>query len=131
MFFKSFGSIIVAITLSVGTTAIAQTNNKKLAFHIQVGADAEGNSIVLDAGSVQGTEYTILQKQGDGLAKTTFRAACAEGRLFSEKSSIYNATGELITEQQTQQEISPQAGTPEANSMEIVCQTANNTLSSI
>ncbi|MBD2448276.1 hypothetical protein H6G76_14085 [Nostoc sp. FACHB-152] len=126
MFFKSFGSVIVAITLSVGSTAIGQTTNNKLAFHMQVGADHEGNPIVLDAGSVQGTQYTILEKQGDGIVKNTFRASCTEGRLFSEKSSVYNATGELIREQQIKQEISPQPGTPEANSMKIVCQSINN-----
>jgi len=126
MFLKSLGSVIIAITLSVGGTAIAQTTNSKLAFHLQVGADHEGNPIILDAGSVQGSEYTILQKQGNGIEKTTFRASCAEGKLFSEKSSVYNATGQLIKEQQTKQEISPQPGTPEANSMEIVCQAANN-----
>jgi hypothetical protein len=126
MFLKSFGSVIVAITLSVGGTAIAQTTNNKLAFHMQIGADNQGNPIILDAGSVQGSEYTILQKQGNNLEKTTFRASCAEGRLFSEKSSVYNATGQLIKEQQTKQEISPQPGTPEANSMEIVCHAANS-----
>jgi hypothetical protein len=126
MFFKSFGSVIVAITLSVGGTAIGQTTNIKLAFHMQVGTDHEGNPIVLDAGSVQGNQYTILEKQGNGIVKTTFRAACAEDRLFSEKSSVYNEAGELIREQQTKQEISPQPGTPEANSMKIVCQSINN-----
>jgi hypothetical protein len=129
MLFKSFGSVIVAITLSVGSAAIAQTSSQKLAFHMQVGADHEGNPIVLDASSVQGTQYTILQKQGDGLTKTTFRASCTEGRLFTEKSSVYNATGELISEQPTQQEISLQPGTPEANSMDIVCQAANHSAS--
>lgn len=129
MFSKSFGSVIVAITLSVGGTAIAQTTNNKLAFHMQVGADNEGNPIVLDAGSVQGNEYTILQKQGNGIEKTTFRASCAERRLFAEKSSVYNASGQLIREQQTKQEVSPKPGTPEANSMEIVCQAANHGIS--
>ncbi|WP_242072250.1 hypothetical protein [Nostoc sp. FACHB-110] len=117
---------MIAITLSVGGTAIAQTTNNQVAFHMQVGADNEGNPIVLDADSVQGSQYTILQKQGNGIEKTTFRAACSEGRLFTEKSSVYNASGQLIRERQTQKEISPQPGTPEANSMEIVCQAANN-----
>ncbi|MBD2441119.1 hypothetical protein H6G69_30805 [Nostoc sp. FACHB-110] len=126
MFYKSFGSVMIAITLSVGGTAIAQTTNNQVAFHMQVGADNEGNPIVLDADSVQGSQYTILQKQGNGIEKTTFRAACSEGRLFTEKSSVYNASGQLIRERQTQKEISPQPGTPEANSMEIVCQAANN-----
>ncbi|BAY18963.1 hypothetical protein NIES21_48220 [Anabaenopsis circularis NIES-21] len=126
MFLKSFSSVVVAVTLLVGNTAIAQTTNNQLAFHIQVGADHDGNPIILDAGSVQGSKYTILQKQGNGLTKTTFRASCTEGRLFSETSSIYSADGQLVTEKQTKQEITPQPGTPEANSMEIVCQTASN-----
>jgi hypothetical protein len=126
MFSKSFGSVIVAIALSVSSAAIAQTNNTKLAFHLQVGVDNDGNPIVLDAGSVQGNEYTILQKQGNGITKTTFRVACGEGRLFSEKSAFYNASGELMSEKQTKKEITLQPGTPEANSMEIVCQTPGN-----
>ncbi|WP_339383898.1 hypothetical protein [Fortiea sp. LEGE XX443] len=120
---------MVAITFLVSSTAIAQTNNNRLAFHVQVGSDDDGNPIILDAGSVQGSEYTILQKQGNGIAKTTFRAACGEGRLFSETSSVYNADGQLMSEKQTKQEITPQPGTPEANSMEIVCQTAKNDIS--
>lgn len=126
MFLKRFGSVLVAITLLTGSTAIAQTTNNRLAFHVQVGSDNDGNPIILDAGSVQGSDYTILQKQGNGITKTIFHAVCAEGRLFSEKSSLYNADGKLISEQQTKQEITPQQGTPEANSMEIVCQTVRN-----
>jgi hypothetical protein len=126
MFFKKFCSTVAALSLLVGGTAVAQTTNGQLAFHMQVGADNDGNPIILDAGSVQGSEYTILKKQGDGMAKTSFRADCGEGRLFSKGLSVYNATGELIKEDKTQQEISPQPGTPEANSMEIVCHTAGN-----
>ncbi|WP_228059009.1 hypothetical protein [Nostoc sp. LEGE 06077] len=114
------------MTLLVGNTALAQTTNEHLAFHVQVGSDNDGNPIILDAGSVQGSEYTILQKQGNGITKTTFRASCAEGRLFSQTSSLYSADGKLVSKKQTNQEITPQPGTPEANSMEIVCHTANN-----
>lgn len=124
MFLKQFGSVVVAITLLTGSTAIAQTTNNRLAFHVQVGSDNDGHPIILDAGSVKGSDYTILQKQGNRLTKTTFHAACAEGRLFWEKSSVYNVDGQLISEKQTKQEINPQPGTPEANSMEIVCQNA-------
>ncbi|MBD2300887.1 hypothetical protein H6G80_13710 [Nostoc sp. FACHB-87] len=125
MFLKSFGGVVVAMTLLVGNTAIAQTTDTQLAFHIQVGSDNDGNPIILDAGSVQGSEYTILQKQGNGVTKTTFRASCAEGRLFSETAANYSADGQLVSEKPTKQEITPQPGTPEANSMEIVCQSAS------
>jgi len=122
MFLKNLGCAVVVMTLLVGSTAIAQTTNKRLAFYVQVGSDNDGNPIILDADSVKGNQYTILQKQGDGLKQTTFRAACGERRLFSEKSALYNADKELISEKPTNQEITPQPGTPEANSMQIVCQ---------
>ncbi len=123
MFLKSFGSLVTVFALSLGSTAIAQASNSNL--YIQVGSDGNGEPIVLDLASIKGNEYILLQKHGNGKAQTTLRAACGQGRLFSNRLSVYTSAGQLIRDDQTKREIFPKPGTPEANAMEIVCRGAN------
>jgi hypothetical protein len=123
MFLKSFGSLVTVFALSLSSTAIAQTNNNNL--YIQVGSDRNGEPIVLDLASVKGNEYILLQKHGNGTAKSTLHAACSQRRLFSQRLSVYTSAGQLTRDDQTKREIFPKPGTPEANAMEIVCRGAN------
>lgn len=130
MFSKRLDSVVgigVAITVLFGSAAIAQTNDQS--FYIQVGTDRDKNPIVLDLASVQGSDYTLLEKHGNGIKKRNLHASCSEGRLFSKRFSLYASTGELTGEGNTEQEIFPQPGTPDAASMEIVCQVAQNSSS--
>ncbi|RCJ37899.1 hypothetical protein A6770_13995 [Nostoc minutum NIES-26] len=119
MFLKRFSGVVATIILSCGSTAIAQTTNNNL--YIQVGSDSNGEPIILDLASIKGTEYIILQKHDDGMAQTNLRASCGQHRLVSTRLSIYNSTGKLTRDDKTKREISLKLGTPEANSMEIVC----------
>ncbi|WGV25610.1 hypothetical protein [Halotia branconii] len=123
MFLKSFGSLVAVFALSLGSTAIAQTSHNNL--YIQVGSDGNGHPMALDLASIKGNEYTLVQKHSDGTAKRTLRAACGQRRLFSERLSIYTSVGKLTRDDQTKREIFPKPGTPEANSMEIVCRGRN------
>ncbi|BAZ47796.1 hypothetical protein NIES4103_04000 [Nostoc sp. NIES-4103] len=132
MFLKKFGGVVsvfavgigIAINLSFGSTAIAQTANSNL--YIQVGSDINGEPIILDLASVKGSEYTLLRKHGDGTAQTTLSASCVQHRLFSKRFSFYNSAGKLIRDDKAKREIVLKRGTPESNSMEIVCQAADS-----
>lgn len=107
------------IVLAFGSTAIAQTTPSNL--YVQVGSDNNGEPILLDLASIKETEYIILQKHGDGMAQTTLLASCDRHSLVSKRLSLYNSTGQLMRDDKNKREIVPKPGTPEANSMEIVC----------
>ncbi len=123
MFLKSFGSVVTVFALSLGSTAIAQTNNNNL--YIQVGSDVNGHPMALDLASVKENEYILVQKHGNGTLQTTFHAACGQRRLFSQRLSVYTSAGQLTRDDQAKREIFPKPGTPEANAMEIVCRGGN------
>ncbi|MDF2388442.1 hypothetical protein JMG10_43880, partial [Nostoc ellipsosporum NOK] len=130
MFLNKFASVVsvftagvgIAINLSLGSTAIAQTASN---LYIQVGSDINSEPIILDLASVKGSEYTLLRKHGDGTAQTTLSASCVQHRLFSKRFSFYNSAGKLIRDDKAKREIVLKRGTPESNSMEIVCQAAD------
>ncbi|QSJ15049.1 hypothetical protein JYQ62_24735 [Nostoc sp. UHCC 0702] len=132
MFLNKFASVVsvftagvgIAINLSFGSIAIAQTANTNL--YIQVGSDSNGEPIILDLASVKGSEYTLLRKYEDGTAQTTLSASCVQHRLFSKRFSFYNSTGKLIRDDKAKREIVLKSGTPESNSMEIVCQAGDS-----
>lgn len=125
MFLKKISGLVTVIILAFSSTAIAETIGNNAFFHIQVGSDSNGNPILLDLSSVKGTEYIISQKHGDGMAKTTLKAACSQGRLFSKRFSLYTSTGQLTSDNKIEREIFPQLGTADATSMEIVCRAAD------
>jgi hypothetical protein len=122
MFFKRFGGVVATIILSFSSTASAQTINNNL--YIQVGSGSNGEPVILDLASIKGTEYVIIQKHGDGMTQTNLRASCGQHKLTSTRLSLYNSTGQLTRDDKTKREISFKLGTPEANSMEIVCRGA-------
>ncbi len=122
MVLKRLGCVVAAISLSLSSTAIAQTVNNFI--YIEVGADSHGNPITLDLSSIKGTEYVILYEHGNQTVKTTLHASCGEGRLFSKRVSLYTLTGQLTSDDKTEREIFPKPGTADAGSMKIVCQGA-------
>ncbi|MBD2253177.1 hypothetical protein [Nostoc parmelioides] len=132
MFLKPFSGLMVIASLSLsgiaiiysGQQAIAETKNNN--FYLQVGADQRGFPIALDLASINGTNFTLVQQHGEGIAKRRLHAACSQGRLFTKKFSLYAANGKLTSEDKTEQEIFPKPKTADAASMEIVCRVANN-----
>ncbi|BCL36252.1 hypothetical protein [Nostoc sp. MS1] len=124
MFLKRLSGLMIITSLSFSGMAIAQT--KKNSFYLPVGADSHGFPISLDLSSIEGTNYTIVQKQGDGIVTRRFYAACNEGRLFSKKLSIYAPNGKLINEDKTEQELFPKPKTADAAAMEIICRVETN-----
>ncbi|MBD2500324.1 hypothetical protein [Anabaena azotica] len=117
----SFSGIAIAYS---GENAIAETKNSN--FYVQVGADSGGFPIALDLSSIEGSNYTLVQKQGDGIAERRLYADCNQNRLYSKKLSVYASNGELTQEDRTEQELFPKPKTADAASMEIVCQVATN-----
>ncbi|BAY41085.1 hypothetical protein NIES2111_54760 [Nostoc sp. NIES-2111] len=124
MFLKRLSGLMIITLLSFSGMAIAQTKNNN--FYLPVGADSHGFSISLDLSSIEGTNYTLVQKQGDGIVTRRLYAVCNESRLFSKKLSIYAPNGKLTNEDKTEQELFPKPKTADAASMEIVCRVASN-----
>lgn len=124
MFLKQLSGLIIITSLSFSGMAIAQTKNNS--FYLPVGADSHGFTIALDLSSIEGTNYTLVQKQGDAIVTRRLYAACNEGRLFSKKLSIYAPNGKLTNEDKTEQELFPKPKSADAASMEIVCRVASN-----
>lgn len=124
MLLKRASSLAIIASLSFSGVAIAEIKNNN--FYLQVGADSGGFPIALDLASIEGTNYTLVQKQGEGIAKRRLYAACNQGRLFSKKLSLYASNGELTKEDRTEQELFPKPKTADAASMEIVCTVAGN-----
>ncbi|WP_414565860.1 hypothetical protein [Anabaena sp. CCY 9613] len=127
MFFKKISILVAVIIASIGSTANAEITDNSFSLDIQVGADNYGNPIILDLASVKGTEYTLSQKHGDGVAKTTLQAACNQGKLYATRFAVYNSTGKLTSNQTIEREIVLKPDTADANatSMQIVCRAAN------
>lgn len=132
MFLKRFSGLIIVASLSMsgiaiiygGSKSIAETKNNN--FYIQVGADSRGFPIALDLASINGTNYTLVQQHGNGIAKRTLHAACNQGRLFSKRLSLYTSNGKLTSENKVEEEIFPKPKTADAASMEIVCRVASD-----
>ncbi|WP_427161122.1 hypothetical protein ACQFX9_05860 [Aliinostoc sp. HNIBRCY26] len=118
------GGLVALISLTFSSVALAETT--KNSFYLQVGSNRNGDPIVLDLSSVQGTEYTLLEQQGNSIVRRTLRAACGQGKLFSKKLAIYASNGNLTRVDRTEQEIFPKPRSADANSMEIVCRVATN-----
>ncbi|MEA5565890.1 hypothetical protein [Anabaena sp. UHCC 0399] len=124
MWFKKIGGLVALLSLSFSGIAIAETSKDN--FYLQVGSNRNGDPIVLDLASVKGTEYTLLEQHGNGIARRTLRAACIQGRLFSRRLAVYGSNGHLHRVDKTEQEIFPKPRSADANSMEIVCRVEAN-----
>lgn len=125
MLFKTISYLLAVMIVAIGNTASAEISDHSFSLEIQVGSDHSGHPILLDLASVKGTEYTLSQKHGDGMAKTTLQAACNQGKLYAKRLAIYTSTGQLTSEQKLEREILLKPGTADATSMEMVCRTAN------
>lgn len=124
MCLKKICGLVAIVSLSFSGIATAGTTRNS--FYLQVGSNRNGDPIVLDLASIQGTEYTLLEQQGNVISKRTLRAACSQRRLFTKKLAFYGSNGKLTRLEKTEKEIFPKPRSADANSMEIVCRGASN-----
>lgn len=98
--------------------AVAQNREN----YVKVGKDSSGNPILLDLTTIRGTSYEMFGRYGNnGLFKATYRASCAENRLFVSNAVIYSAGGRALAKDISYKEISFAPSSAADKSIGIVC----------
>lgn len=93
---------------------------------VSVGENANGETMLLDLASIEGTTtgiaYDTFIKYSSGMLKSSFAISCAERRIFLTQLALYAESGRMVEKDSTREEMSQaEPDSPVGMAMKVVC----------
>lgn len=93
---------------------------------VSVGENANGETMLLDLASIEGTTegivYDTFIKYKSGMLKSSFAISCAERRIFLTQLALYSESGTAIEKDDADEEVSQASPeSPVGMAMRVVC----------